>query len=88
MREAPLLDNRRDGVRSMVGVIAASQPRGFRAVRPRYVVDDRCGRGWEREFFATLSVTVILILLLRYSLRIVALARIYPELPTAGPDES
>lgn len=45
------------------------------------------GLGWEREFFDTLIVTVILILLLRYSLRIVALARIYPELPMAGPDE-
>ncbi len=46
------------------------------------------GLGAERETADTVIVTVILILLLRYSLRIVALARIYPELPAAGPDET
>ncbi len=46
------------------------------------------GLGAEREKYDTVIVTVILILLLRYSLRIVALARAYPELPAAGPDET
>lgn len=46
------------------------------------------GLGSERELFDTVIVTVILILLLRYSLRIVAIARAYPELPAAGPDEA
>lgn len=46
------------------------------------------GLGAEREPIDTVIVTVILILLLRYSLRIVALARIYHELPEPEPDES
>jgi len=46
------------------------------------------GLGSEREMFDTVIVTVILILLLRYSLRIVALARSYPDFPDAGSDES
>lgn len=46
------------------------------------------GLGAERETYDTVIVTVILILLLRYSLRIVALARAYPELPAAGSDET
>jgi hypothetical protein len=45
------------------------------------------GLGSEREMFDTLIVTVILLLLLRYSFRIVALARAYPELPVVEPDE-
>ena len=44
------------------------------------------GLGSERETTDTVIVTVIPILLLRYSLRIVAPARAYPELPAAGPD--
>ncbi len=51
--------------------------------RPLYLY----GLGSERETYDRVIVTVILILLLRYSLRIVALARAYPELPAAGPDE-
>lgn len=46
------------------------------------------GLSAERETFDTLIVTMILLLLLRYSFRIVALARIYPELPIVEPDES
>lgn len=39
------------------------------------------GLGAEREAADTVIVTVILLLLLRYSSRIVALARAYPKLP-------
>ena len=39
------------------------------------------GLGAERAVFDTLLVVVILLLLLRYSFRIVSIARIYPELP-------
>lgn len=46
------------------------------------------GLGSERAAFDTVLVTVILILLLRYSWRIVALARLYPELPPAPADET
>ena len=46
------------------------------------------GLGSERETYDTVIVTVILLLLLRYSLRIVALARAYPNLPVARPDRS
>jgi hypothetical protein len=45
------------------------------------------GLGSQREVFDTLIVTVILLLLLRYSFRIVALARLYPDLPVVEPDE-
>ncbi len=45
------------------------------------------GLGSERELFDTVIVTVILILLLRYSLRIVALARAYPQFPESGPEK-
>ena len=45
------------------------------------------GLGSERAVFDTLIVTVILVLLLRYSLRIVALARLYPDFPPAKRDE-
>ena len=45
------------------------------------------GLGSERAFFDTVVVTVILLLLLRYSWRIVTLARIYDELPPAPPEE-
>ena len=46
------------------------------------------GLGSERETADTLIVTVILLLLLRYSFRIVALARAYPDFPIVGRDES
>lgn len=46
------------------------------------------GLGSERALFDTVIVTVILLLLLRYSFRIVALARIYPSLPDPEPDET
>jgi hypothetical protein len=46
------------------------------------------GLGSEREAVDTVIVTVILILLLRYSLRIVAIARAYPEFPDTSPDET
>ena len=45
------------------------------------------GLGSERPMFDTIIVTVILVLLLRYSLRIVAVARHYPDYPPAEPDE-
>lgn len=43
--------------------------------------------GGERAFIDTLIVTGMLLLAARYSFRIVAVAKIYPELPEAGPDE-
>lgn len=46
------------------------------------------GLGSERALFDTVIVTVILLLLLRYSFRIVALARLYPSLPDPEPDET
>ena len=42
----------------------------------------------ERELLDTVIVAVVLLLLLRYSLRIVALARAYPELPEAPDDDT
>ena len=42
----------------------------------------------ERELLDTLMVVAVLIVLLRYSLRIVALARDYPELPEAPDDDN
>ena len=44
------------------------------------------GAGSERELWDTVIVAVVLALLLRYSLRIVAVARAYPEL-AEGPDD-
>ena len=41
---------------------------------------------FERETGDTVIVTAILLLLLWYSFRIVAIARIYPDLPDARPD--
>lgn len=46
------------------------------------------GLGSERAVVDTLIVTVILLVLLRYSFRIVALAKLYPQYPIIGPDES
>ncbi len=45
------------------------------------------GFGSERELVDTVVVAVVLLLLLRYSLRIVAVARAYPELPQAPGDD-
>jgi len=45
------------------------------------------GLSTERTIFDTLLVTVILLLLLRYSFRIVAIARTYADLPVVEPDE-
>ncbi len=46
------------------------------------------GLGSERAAGDTLIVTIILLVLLRYSLRIVALARMYPQFPIVEPGES
>ena len=46
------------------------------------------GLGSERALVDTIIVAVILLLLLRYSFRIVAIARVYGELPPAEPDET
>ena len=46
------------------------------------------GLGSLRPAFDTLLVTVILLLLLRYSLRIVAIAKHYPDLPPGPPPTS
>lgn len=43
------------------------------------------GLGSEREMVDTIVVAVILVLLLRYSFRMVGIARLYPEMPEA-PD--
>lgn len=43
--------------------------------------------GGERGFIDTMIVTGMLLLAVRYSFRIVAVAKIYPELPEPGPDE-
>ena len=42
----------------------------------------------ERELLDTVIVAVVLLLLMRYSLRIVALARAYPDLPEASDDDA
>ncbi len=44
------------------------------------------GMGAERPTGDTVIVTIVLLVLLRYSVRIVAVARAYPGLPTAPPD--
>ncbi len=44
------------------------------------------GLSSERAAIDTIFVTVVLLLLLRYSLRIVAIARIYPDLPEPSED--
>ena len=46
------------------------------------------GLSSERAVFDTLLVTVILLLLLRYSFRIVTIARTYPDLPVVEPDDN
>lgn len=46
------------------------------------------GLGSARPAGDTFIVTIVLLLLLRYSLRIIAVARYYPSLPEAGADRS
>ena len=46
------------------------------------------GLGSERELLDTVVVAIVLVLLLRYSRRIVAVARAYPELPEAPDDDT
>ena len=46
------------------------------------------GLGSERAVGDTLIVTIILLILLRYSFRIVPLTRMYAQFPDIGPDES